>query len=321
MDNRFTEVLETYDFDIHNISRTRGAFLLDTSRGRKLLKCLEGTEKKLLFENEITAYLSYHGFENVDSLVRNKEGELFTRDGQGERYIVKNWFQGEGFDPKDKVRTVEAAGILGRLHQVLGEMPVNEELARAEPIVGSLEKHTREMKRVRTYIRSKKQKNELEAAIMENYPLFYDKAVAALDMLAKLDYAENKVMHGSYTYHNVLFDNKKSAVVNFDKAGVGFQITDLYYFLRKTMEKNNWSVSLGSSMIEEYQRFSPIGAKQWKLLKLLLIYPEKYWKITNHYYNSKKCWIAGRSIEKLEAVCRQEAQKTKFLQEVFSLSF
>ncbi len=321
MDNRFTEVLEAYDFDIHNISRTRGAFLMDTSQGIKLLKCLEGSEKKLLFENEITAYLVSNGFENVDSLVTNKEGKIITIDGQGERYIVKNWFRGEGFEPKDKGRAVEAAGILGRLHRVLGEMEINEELAKPEPIVTSLEKHTKEMKRVRAYIRSKKQKNEFEAAIMESYELFYDKALAALEILEKLEYEEHKVTHGSYTYHNVLFHNRSSAVVNFDKAAVGFQITDLYYFLRKLMEKNDWSINLGKSIIDEYQHFCPIGEEQWKLLTLLLIYPEKYWKITNHYYNTKKCWIAGRSMEKLEAVRQQENKKTKFLQEVFSLSF
>ena len=37
-----------------------------------------------------------------------------------------------------------------------------EEFAKTEPIVASLEKHTKEIKRVKTYIRSKKQKNEFE---------------------------------------------------------------------------------------------------------------------------------------------------------------
>lgn len=320
MDNRFKEVLEAYDFNIYNVSRTRGAFLLDTSQGIKLLKAVEGSEKRVLLENEITFWLTQHGFENVDSIVKNKEGVLVTTDAQGERYIVKNWFKGEGFDAKDKVRAVEAAGLLGQLHKILGEIEVSEELVKPEPIVTSIEKHTREMKRVRTYIRNKKQKNAFEAAIIENYSLFYEKALMAIEMLEKLDYEEKKITHGSYTYHNVLFRNKEAAVVNFDKAAVGFQITDLYYFLRKLMEKNDWSVRLGEDIINEYSRFCPINEKQKKLLLLLLIYPEKYWKITNHYYNTKKCWIAGRSMEKLDAVCSQESKKSLFLREVFSLS-
>ncbi len=321
MDNRFTEVLEAYDFNAYSVSRTRGAFLLNTSDGIKLLKSFEGSEKKLLFQNEITQYLTQNNFSNVDSFVKNKEGQLITANGQGEYYFIKNWFAGEGFEPKDKNKAIEAAAILGRLHKVLGEMEVPEEFTKAEPIVGSLEKHTREIKRVKTYIRSKKQKSEFEAAMLESYEQFYEKALKSLEMLEQLNYEEKKVTHGSYTYHNVLFHNKETAVVNFDKAAVGFQITDLYYFLRKLMEKNDWSVELGKAVIEEYKHFSSIGEKQWELLLLLLIYPEKYWKIMNHYYNAKKCWVAARSIEKLEAVRQQENKKTLFLQEVFSLSF
>ena len=320
MDNRFKEVLEAYDFHIYNVSRTRGAFLLDTSQGIKLLKAVEGSERKVLMEHEITFWLSQHGFVNVDSVVQNREGELITTDVQGERYVVKNWFKGEGFEPKDKARAVYAAGLLGQLHSVLGKMELPEELVKQETIVSSVEKHTREMRRVRTYIRNKKQKNAFEAAILENYNLFYEKALLAIEMLEKMEYTEKKIIHGSYTYHNVLFRNKEAAVVNFDKAAVGFQIADLYLFLRKLMEKNDWSVELGEKIIEEYDRYCPISEEQRKMLLLLLLYPEKYWKITNHYYNSKKCWIAGRSMEKLEAVCRQEDKKGAFLREVFSLS-
>lgn len=321
MDNRFMEILEAYDFDIHSISRMRGAYLLDTSKGLKLLKCLEGSEKRVHLENEITAFLYTNGFEKVDCLVPNKEGEWITKDASGEKYYIKNWFRGEGFEPKDKEKAVEGAGVLGRVHKILENLELSEELVRKEPLAESLEKHTRELRRVRAYIRSKKQKNELEAAVLDNYDMFYEKAVAALEMLGQLDYEEHKVTHGSYTYHNVLFyNNRNTGVVNFDRAAVGFQITDLYYYLRKVMEKNDWSVMLGRRLLEEYQRNCPIGEKQWEMLSLLLIYPEKYWKICNHYYNTKKCFCAGRSIDKLEAVCRQENKKERFLEEVFFLS-
>lgn len=319
MDNRFTEILEGYDFEIHNISRTRGAFLLDTDKGLKLLKCLEGSEKRVYLENEITGFLYTNGFEKVDCVVPNKDGEWITENAMGEKYYIKNWFRGEGFEAKEREKAVEGAAILGQLHKVLEKLELREELVREEPSVAALEKHTREMKRVRAYIHSKKKKNELEAAILENYGMFYEKALEAQELYSKLEYREHKVTHGSFTYHNVLFHKgKNTGIVNFDKAAVGFQITDLYYYLRKVMEKNDWSLELGSQMLEAYQKHCPIGENQWKVLTLLLTYPEKYWKICNHYYNTKKCWIAGRSIDKLEVVCRQESKKEQFLREVFA---
>ena len=108
MDNKFVDVLEAYDFDTYHIARTRGAFLLNTNKGMKILKSFEGSEKKLLFEHKITDYLVENQFPNVDSLVKNKEEQLITRNSQGDGYIVKNWFLGEGFEPKDKKRAIES---------------------------------------------------------------------------------------------------------------------------------------------------------------------------------------------------------------------
>jgi hypothetical protein len=45
-----------------------------------------------------------------------------------------------------------------------------------------------------------------------------------------------------------------------------------------------------------------------------LAYPEKFWKIANHYYNSSKAWGCGRSMEKLQRLMDQETAKETFLQ-------
>lgn len=45
-----------------------------------------------------------------------------------------------------------------------------------------------------------------------------------------------------------------------------------------------------------------------------LLYPEKFWKIVNFYYNSGKAWIPDKNLEKLEKICEQEQQKTEFLE-------
>ena len=48
-----------------------------------------------------------------------------------------------------------------------------------------------------------------------------------------------------------------------------------------------------------------------------LAYPEKFWKIVNFYYNSRKAWIPGKNQEKLEKLVAQEKEKQKFLDAVF----
>ena len=94
-------------------------------------------------------------------------------------------------------------------------------------------------------------------------------------------------------------------------------VRDLYLLLRKLLEKENWSVSLGAELLEVYEKEHPISAHSQIDLYYRLAYPEKFWKIANFYYNSGKSWIPGKNQEKLEKVMAQEKEKQHFLDEVF----
>ena len=103
------------------------------------------------------------------------------------------------------------------------------------------------------------------------------------------------------------------ATTNFDKACIGIQVTDLYQFMRKVMEKNDWDIDFGSMILDNYTRVLPIDKDELKLLYVLLLYPEKFWKITNFYYNGKKSWVPQRNIQKLIGIQEQMEMKKQFL--------
>lgn len=110
-----------------------------------------------------------------------------------------------------------------------------------------------------------------------------------------LDAAVNgEISHGSYTYHNVLIGGKDTYVVNFDRYKNECQISDLYQFIRKVMEKYNWENSVFYRLLDEYDRICPLDDNELELLMTLLSYPEKFWKIINQYINSNKSWIPDK---------------------------
>ena len=61
----------------------------------------------------------------------------------------------------------------------------------------------------------------------------------------------------------------------------------------------------------------PLSARSYVELYYRLAYPEKFWKIVNFYYNSRKVWIPERNREKLQLVVEQEKEKQAFLDAVF----
>lgn len=70
-------------------------------------------------------------------------------------------------------------------------------------------------------------------------------------------------------------------------------------------------------MLDAYQNKRRLTPIEWRSLQLRLMYPEKFWKIINFYYNSRKSWVSGRNYEKLESLINQERQKEKLIEKLF----
>ena len=94
---------------------------------------------------------------------------------------------------------------------------------------------------------------------------------------------------------------------------MGIQLMDLYYFMRKVLEKHNWDVELGSILLEDYNRILPISKDEMKVLHAMFLYPEKYWKQMNFYYNTNKVWIPDKNLEKLKKAAEQKSIRAAFL--------
>ena len=94
-----------------------------------------------------------------------------------------------------------------------------------------------------------------------------------------------------------------TAIIEYNRMHLGIQISDLYRFMRKVMEKHGWNLDLGLSM----------EPKERGCLYYLFRYPEKYWKQLNFYYNANKAWIPARNTDKLRGLEEQQQARNRFL--------
>ena len=143
------------------------------------------------------------------------------------------------------------------------------------------------------------------------------------DRLYETSAKENYMIHGEYNYHNILMLREDclpgaAVITNFEKFKRDVQVEDLYYFLRKVMEKHGWKERLGDNILNAYSAIKPLTDEETEYIKTRLIYPEKFWKIASSYYHSNKAWISVKSIEKLHAAIRQTQEKARFLEHIFS---
>ena len=105
------------------------------------------------------------------------------------------------------------------------------------------------------------------------------------------------------------------AVIEFNRMHRGVQVEDLYHFTRKILEKHGWDLRLGMRLLETYDRILPLNAQERTYLYYLFLYPEKYWKQLNFYYNAGKAWIQSAASKNCRSWKNSRRRVTSFLRQ------
>ncbi|MCI7790462.1 MAG: CotS family spore coat protein [Lachnospiraceae bacterium] len=324
MNDKAVSVLENYDMEVIRTFKGRGTIICDTTKGLRVLKEYNGSTEKLELLELLQEKVSH--IVRTDMIVRNKEGELFCKDSDGITYIVKEQIEGRECNYKNEEEILQAFRAMAKLHQTMRD---NSDMAGSMPIhyyVEEMEKHTKECRRVRNYLRRLKIKTDFERALLQEYNYFMERAEDIMQKAMEEDREEYEnfvrtngfFCHGDYQYHNVIFVKNDIAVINLERFAPDSGVRDFYLLFRKISEKSDWSLALGEKMLAAYESnrsFTPMERKQ---LYYRLAYPDKFWKIVNFYYNSKKSWIPDKNMEKLENLVNQERAKEKLLKAIFA---
>ena len=322
MNDRAVSLLDQYEIEVNRTWKGRGAILCESDQGLLIMKEYAGPVEKVKFQDYLLKHIKESGAVRVESILRTKEGEMIVYDQDRVAYIVKTYCEGRECNHRDQQECGQAVRTLANLHKVsdlsgyeiLQEQPVCH-------IEKEYEKHNRELKKVRRFLREKSQKTDFEIYLMKHYDYFLDIALQITEELQYYAYEEDSyefpiVCHGDYQYHNIIQTEAGTVLINFEKCVRDYPVRDLYLFLRKLLEKNNWSQTLGDMLLESYNRERPLTDRDYSQLYYRFAYPEKFWKIVNFYYNTGKAWIPDRNMEKIEKLFAQEREKQLFLESI-----
>lgn len=338
MNEKDLTILEQYELQVRSTRRGRGSFLCETDRGLVQVTEFSGSKERLFFQNRVLHFLREQG-KRSDVILENREGNLVSLDRYGNGYVVKEWFAGRECDTKSTEDILAAVRYLAGLHKVL-RLPVQQETEvvqetqnpdagsirrnleySAEPLTDEIARHTRELKKIRNFVRGRKKKGAFELRFLEVYDPFMEQAEEVCRRLSDSGaYAlyrqcirERRVCHGDYSQHNLFFDREGAVAVNFARCCFDTQIVDFYQFFRKIMEKQGWNQKLGMEMIHAYQSVRPLSDAEFENFCIRLAYPEKFWKLANHYFNSRKTWMPQKNLQKLEILAAQEKKRGDFV--------
>lgn len=315
MNDRSVSLLSNYDVEVLRTWKGRGAILCETKQGILIWKEYVGHKEKIVYQDAMLQVIRERGFPNVESIFRNKEQELLSQDQDGTLYVLKTYFEGRECNVHDMEECRQAIRTLAALHKTANQESSLSGTCFTHSAHREFEKHNRELKKVRRYLKERSQKTDFEIFLMESYDYFFSLALQITEeqKLFQQEEEDSSFCHGDYQYHNIIISGNEMNVINFEKCHQASSVKDLYLFMRKLLEKSNWSESVGFDLTQIYESIRPMEKEEYRQLFYRLAYPEKFWKIVNFYYNSGKAWIPGKNTEKLQKIVEQEANKQQFL--------
>jgi CotS family spore coat protein len=319
MYDRAEQILSEYPKEFTGHMKGRGSILAMDSEGIYLLGEYHGSQQRLERLVRVLEYLRSRQF-LTEEPVLTKDGQAGWRDVDGRLYFLRKTWQGRECDTRSDQEILHAVRLLARLHLLLADAPdgkAGEVLA--ETSLAS--RRTRELKKVKNYLRKKKKKNEFETEFLRGYAHYMEQASRVLALEAEQQFPEMplRLCHGDVNQHNFLFTERGLALLGFDRLRMDLWVADLANFMRKILEKQGWNSGLGMDMVMAYNGVRQLEPWELRQLYLRLLYPEKYWKLANHYYNGRKTWVSGRDIEKLRRILEQEPAREEFLSMLFYL--
>lgn len=312
------KVLEQYNLQIEKTYRGRGSYLCESKGKIYLLKEYHVSEEKAAVIAEIVDSLRENPMLLADNFVKNKEDKYISRDRDNVGFVLKEWCNAKECDIKNEEEIVRIVEQLARLHTQLRKKEKVVFTNEAKTCVGEFEKRIKEMKKIRNYIMKKKSKTDFELLYINCFNGYMSLAEKAFEGIKLLEDREPCLCHGDFTQHNALISDKGVYIVNFDKAHYGSQIEDLYLFMRKILEKYEWEIRIGEKLLEGYESIKSLSENDKKELYFRFMFPEKFWKISNHYYNSRKVWGVERNLQKLDKLNSQMTKRQEFLDRINS---
>ena len=320
MYNQTDAILAQYEIEVKQTTKGRGSYICDTDKGKRVLLPFRGSLERGEALKQYLEGLSDNGFE-TELIYANKEQKAVSLDeGTGEKFILKSLQEGNELDPSKPEDMKAAATLLGKYHSLAKQMGTEVNLKIFQEtgisVTETKKKHYRELIKIKNHIRTRKKKNEFERLFMEHCVPIMEKALRSIRILEQISPPKEAfcICHGDYNQHNVLHKSSNWYMIHMESITYGLPVEDLANFLRKMMEKNHWDIHLGRCLIEEYVKELFLTEEEYSHLYALMLFPERFWKISNHYMNSSKAWVSQRDIDKLEKVIAQEKKRMDFVE-------
>lgn len=314
---------EGYGLRFRGGTRTRTGLICRTDRGLRELKKPRGSVENLRLAFCVKEQLQKNGFGNISRFYRALDGEPFYRH-DGILYTLEDVMPAEALPEDHTEDFVRGAETLGRMHQAAAGLCNDAARWDRERLPRLYAKRRSELAKIRRRNDKRGNYDAIDLLLIRNYDRFMGQVREAEELLQKGGYREavdraakeGAFCHNAYKGEALRVSEKGEIFVgSFDKCGSELPLADLAAYLRRYFKKTEGSAAGVAAMLESYGKHCPLSAADLTILRGMLVYPEKFLRLVNEYYNRRRACVSPAMQERLAAAAREE-EKGRILKEI-----
>ena len=325
------EIERQFSIKIENIKPNRGVYYVKTDKGIKCLKKINYGIQKLLFVCGAKEHLMNNGFPYVDKYYLNVEGLPYALVNE-DIYTMSDWIEGRECDFQNKEDLVIATINLSKLHEASKgyEPPENSKL---KTDLGRwphlMDKRIKAFDRMKDMSRKKGARTPFDLNYVKTVQFYKDLGKRAMHVLEESGYMnlcgiteeDKSFCHHDYTYHNIIIDlENKVNVIDFDYCKREIRIYDLSNFMIKVLKRVNWNIEYAQVIIDSYNSASPLREDEYRVLYAFLLFPQRFWRLSNRYYYNEVNWAQNTFNKKMDELIEEQQAYLKFIED-FKLTY
>lgn len=319
------EIERQFDIKIEMIKPSKGVYYLKTNKGEKCLKKINYGAQKLLFVYGAKEHLINKGFTNVDKYDLNTEGEPYAVVNE-DLYTLSEWINGRECDFHD-INDVEMAAVnLAHMHEASKgyEPPENSKLkSDLERWPHLMEKRVKSFDKMRDMARKKNNKGSFDMSYLKSMQFYKDLGKRAMKVLessaymemCKIAEEEKGFCHHDYTYHNIIISEDKVNVIDFDYCKRELRAYDISNFMIKVLKRVDWNIDFAKAILKSYNSAIPLKEEEYRVIFAFLLFPQRFWRLSNRYYYNEVNWGQNTFGNKLEDLIKEQESYLKFIEE------
>lgn len=317
MEDMYEKILwEGYGLRFYSGTRTRTGLVCKTDKGLRELKKARERINSIRYAHDVKECLYRNGFTVISRFYNTMDGQpCFVKDGT--LYVLEELLPSTPLEEDGKESFIRGAETLGKMHHCAKGLESSFVQWDKERLPVQFSKRRVELAKIKRRIQRQGGYDAIDLLVMENYETYMEQTIQAEELLQKANYhaladkaeAEGTFCHHSYKGENLrVGDDQRLFVGGFEGCNSDIPLLDLAAYLKRYMKKTDGEKDGVKQMLEAYQKNNPISENERILLQALTIYPDKFLRLINEYYNKRRACVSPAMQERLALAAEEEAR-------------